>query len=349
MKSRDRVIATVTLGRPDRAPIMHSPVPAALIKYGERLNDIFANYPQDFGPSRLDIPRIEDLAPLLRKGINKDEWCTVWRGAVDGLVGQVDEYPLKSWDDLEDYQFPPLHELTRSSFGNKPYKRMKRDVSSLKEKGYFALLDFNPGNYFERMHWLRGFQNLLKDLIAKPRQLYALADRLLEYCLASLGLVLEAEPDAIFFSDDWGTQERLMVNPGLWREFFKPRYKEMFKLVHDQGVYVYFHSDGYIMDIIPDLAEIGVDMLNPQFSCFKLEELAESLHDKVCVCSDVDRQYLLPKGSAEEVESYVKNVIELFSHGGRGGLICRGEINIDVPLRNVEAMYEAFKKYGRYR
>jgi len=175
------------------------------------------------------------------------------------------------------------------------------------------------------------------------------ADRLLEYCLKSLSFVLEAKPDAVTFSDDWGAQDRLMVNPSFWREFFKPRYKEMFKIVHDHGAYVYFHSDGYILDIIPDLAEIGVDILNPQFSCFRLEELAETVHDKICIASDIDRQYILPKGSPEEVEAYVKNVIELFSHDGRGGLICRGEINIDVPLENVEAMYKAFEKYGKYK
>jgi len=140
-----------------------------------------------------------------------------------------------------------------------------------------------------------------------------------------------------------------MVKPSFWREFFKPRYREMFKLVHDHGAYVHFHSDGYIMDIIPDLAEIGVDVINPQFSCFRLEELAEAVNDKMCVSSDIDRQHVLPRGKPQEVEAYVKNVVELFGHGGRGGLFCRGEINIDVPLENVEAMYKAFKKYGIHK
>ena len=72
------------------------------------------------------------------------------------------------------------------------------------------------------------------------------------------------------------------------------------------------------------------------------------MYENICISSDIDRQYMLPKGRPEEVKAYVKRVIELFSHEGRGGLICRGEINIDVPLENVEAMYEAFKKYGLY-
>jgi uroporphyrinogen decarboxylase len=339
LKPRERVIAAILNSRPDRAPIMHSPLPGALIKYGEQLNAIFAEYPQDFGPSEFPIPDPESLPPQYRKGINRDEWGTIWISSFAGIHGQVYDYPIKTWDDFDEYQFPELRE---------DLEGLKEKVSKLRGKEYFVMLGFNPGNFFERMQWLRGFRNLLTDFIRKPRKLYDFADLLLDYCLKSISLVLEAKPDAISFADDWGTQDRLMVKPSFWREFFKPRYKEMFKLVHDYGAYVYFHSDGYIMDIIADLAEIGVDILNPQFSCFNLEELAESVHDRMCIASDIDRQHILPRGKPSEVDSYVKRVIELFSHEGRGGLICRGEINVDVPLENVRAMYRAFRKYGEY-
>jgi len=348
LKSHERVVAAVTFDKPDKAPIMHSPLPGALIRYGEKLNAIFATYPQDFGPSRFEIPKHEDLPADYRKGINKDEWGTVWASNIDGIHGQVYDYPIKNWDDLDDYAFPPLQEST-SSYSIQDLSNLKTKVSTLRNEGYFVILGFNPGNFFERMQWLRGFENLLVDFVTKPKKLYEFADKLLDYCLQSIGFVLEAKPDAVSFTDDWGTQDRLMAKPSFWRELFKPRYSELFKFVHDHGAYVYFHSDGYIMDVIPDLAEIGVDILNPQFSCFRLEDLAEAVHDKMCVSSDIDRQYVLPRGSPSEVEAYVQDVMELFSHDNRGGLICRGEINIDVPLENVEAMYEAFRKYGRYK
>ena len=123
----------------------------------------------------------------------------------------------------------------------------------------------------------------------------------------------------------------------------------MFKLVHDYNAYVYFHSDGYIIDIIPSLYEIGVDVLNPQFSCHRLEELADAVRGKMCILSDVDRQYVLPRGTPEDVEAYVKKIIDIFGYGNNGGLIGRGEVNIDVPLENVEAMYKAFVTYGKYK
>lgn len=159
---------------------------------------------------------------------------------------------------------------------------------------------------------------------------------------------LEYDIDGISFMDDWGTQRQLMINPKQWRKLFKPAYQKIIDLVHQAGKFFYFHSDGNIMEIISDLIEIGVDVLNPQFSCMDLDELGRKCGGKICISSDIDRQYILPRGSVEEVKRYVKRVIEILgSHNG--GLIGRGEIGPDVPLANVEAMFEAFSEWGSYR
>lgn len=343
MNSRERVLAAINLSKPDRVPLMHSPLPGALIKYGERLIEIFKRYPHDFGPSEFNIPKPEELPADYRAGVHRDSWGTVWSSTVDGIHGQVADYPIKTVEDYSTYEFPKLPpDLEKYKSG------LKRHVEDLKDKGFFVILGFDPGNFFERLQWLRGFRNLIVDLIKSHRELEMFADRLLGYCLNSLEIVLEAKPDAVSFADDWGAQDRLMISPSLWRRFFRPRYKEMFKLAHDHNAYVYFHSDGYIVDIIPDLIEIGVDVLNPQLSCHNLKQLAEIVKDKICISSDIDRQYVLPRGSPEEVETYVKMVVEFFGYENNGGLIGRGEVNIDVPLENVEAMYRAFLKYGKY-
>jgi hypothetical protein len=344
MNSRERVLAAINLSKPDRVPLMHSPLPGALMKYGEQLIEIYRRYPHDFGPSEFKIPKPEELPADYRAGVHRDEWGTAWSSTVDGIHGQVIDYPIKTVVDYLKYEFPPFPQDLEN------YKNsLKRYVDELKAKGFFVIVGFNPGNYFERLQWLRGFRNLMVDLVRGSRELKLFADRLLEYCLKSIQLVLEAKPDAVSFADDWGTQDRLMISPSLWRSFFKPKYREMFKLVHDHNAYVYFHSDGYIIDIIPDLYEIGVDVLNPQFSCHRLEELADAVRGKMCISSDVDRQYVLPRGTPKEVEAYVKKIIDVFGYGNNGGLIGRGEVNIDVPLENVEAMYRAFVRYGEYK
>jgi len=345
MNKRERVLAAVNLDRPDRAPIRHLlSVPAALMINGEKLISILGKYPDDFSPPVFKIPKPEELGPESRKGICRDEWGITWKSSMNGLFGHVYDCPIKTWDDLDDYEFPPLP-LRRE------IDKMKTHVRKHKGKGYFTSLSFNPrgyGCYFEKMWQLRGFRNLMVDFIKKPKKLYEFADRLQEYVMNYMEMVLDAKPDEIKSQDDWGNQKGLMVRPEFWREFFKPRYKKMFDLVHEQGAYLYFHSDGYIMDILPDLIEVGVNVLNPQFSCHRLEELAEMAIGKVCIASDIDRQYLLPRGEPEEVEAYVERVIDLLGYQNDGGLILMGEINLDAPLENVEAMYRAFVKYGEY-
>ncbi|MEM3692538.1 MAG: uroporphyrinogen decarboxylase family protein [Candidatus Bathyarchaeia archaeon] len=341
LKSRERVLAAFQLRRPDRCPIMHSPLPCALLKYGLRLLEVYKRYPQDFGPESLAIPKPEELPPAYRFGIHKDDWGTTWISRLDGLHGQVVDYPIKNWDDLDSYEFPTLP--------NEEFiEKLKDRVAQTKALGLFASTGFNPGNYFERMQWLIGFRNLMRECVHPSPRFYELADRLLDYCLRSLELILRAKPDSVSFADDWGTQKALMVKPEFWRSFFKPRYRRMFDLVHDFGAFVVFHSDGMIMEIIKDLAEIGVDALLPQFSCHDLEALASMVRGRMCIISDIDRQWLLPFGKPEDIEGYVKRVVELFGRMNDGGLVGRGEVSVDVPLENVEGMYEAFRRHGVY-
>ncbi len=100
-----------------------------------------------------------------------------------------------------------------------------------------------------------------------------------------------------------------------------------------------------IMEIVPDLVEIGLNVINPQFSCMDLKELGKITNHKLCISTDVDRQQVLPFGTPEEVREYVRNVFELLARP-EGGLIWRGEVGPDVPLENVEAMLKAFYEFG---
>jgi hypothetical protein len=101
------------------------------------------------------------------------------------------------------------------------------------------------------------------------------------------------------------------------------------------------------MDIVPDLIEIGADVLNLQFSCIDLQQLQMLAQGKVCILTDLDRQYLLPFGRPEEIDPYVEQVMRLFATP-RGGIILRGKIESDVPMANVEAMYSSFDKHGKW-
>ena len=126
---------------------------------------------------------------------------------------------------------------------------------------------------------------------------------------------------------------------------FGARLRKIVDAVHAAGKHFYFHTDGCTLDILPDLIEIGVDVINPQFSSMDLEAVAEVCAGRVCISSDIDRQRLLPRGSPREIREHVRSVVRLFG-GPEGGLIGRAEIGPDVPLENAEAVFCAFAEFG---
>ena len=101
------------------------------------------------------------------------------------------------------------------------------------------------------------------------RELFRLRDMVHEYFQKQEELWLQAEVDAIHIADDWGTQQSLLISPDMWREYFKPCYREYCEMAHRHGKLVLMHSDGYILDILDDLVEIGVDAVNSQLQCMK--------------------------------------------------------------------------------
>jgi uroporphyrinogen-III decarboxylase len=371
MTSRERVIRAIEFKGPDRIPVMHAVLPAAWYKYGEELAKILSKYPRDIasGSGKSDVSKRpasagykysedltkrwtfeDDFAYLEPRsfqygtpgeaGDSTDEWGCIWRKIDPGIVGQVVKSPLEDWDNIRNYRFPDPLAYWRF---NIPEIEMTVSYAQQKNKYIIAY----SGNLFELLQWIRDYVPLMMDIMEDRDRVRFLIEKIVDYNLKTLEFWLKYPVDGILFQDDWGTQRQLIINPEIWRELFKPYYKELFDAVHRAGRHVHFHTDGYTIDIIPDLIEIGVDVLNPQFSAMNLEDLAKIVAGKVCIRSDIDRQYILPKATPEEVDLYVKRIIELFSSKD-GGFIGMGEINSDSKLENIEAMYEAFEKYGRY-
>ena len=115
---------------------------------------------------------------------------------------------------------------------------------------------------FGLMTGLRGFENALADLYLNPDMLARLADRVFDFETAAIEEIGRRGADGVWFFDDWGMEQSLFIRPDLWRSFFKPRYAAQFRRIHELGMRAFFHSCGCVWQIIPDLIEIGVDVLN---------------------------------------------------------------------------------------
>jgi hypothetical protein len=333
MNSRERVIRAIEFTGPDRVPFEHAVFPGAFHRHGMALVELLNQYPDDFGNTRFSLPQaVPDTGGYLEE--YRDEWGSLWVRLHGYTTGEVKQPALPTWEAFRNYEFPPLPD--------------QRHFDWLKERldaSHEHYASGGGGNLFERMQFLRGSENLYYDLGEDRAELYELADRLVEYYLEIIKRYLAAGVDGVRFADDWGGQYALLISPEQWQEFFKPRYRKMFEPVKDAGKHIFFHTDGWTLDILEDLYEIGVDVLNPQHALMGEEELSHRLGGRACFRSDLDRQYIIPRGTPEEIDAHVKQVVEAFGRFN-GGLILHGEIGPDAPLENIRAMYAAFRKYG---
>jgi len=339
MTSRQRVLAAIEFTGPDRCPIHHYIFPGALWRYGQKLLDLCDKYPDDFGNAAIKAnmqPRqhqdsMDDVVEWT------DDWGTVWRRLRGYTSGEVLKPAIPDWDAWKTYQFPPHPD-------EKHYEDFAEQV---KQRHPEEFVYASGGGFFQLMQHMRGPANYFMDLAEDNAGVHELADRMVEYNLHSIERHVKAGVDCITFGDDWGAQHDLLIHPEMWRRFFKPRYARMFEVARDAGVHVWFHVDGWILEIIEDLIEIGVTVLNPQHACMGTQRVGEICAGRVCIRTDIDRQWVIPYGTPEDVINAVKEAIAVFG-SYNGGVILHGEVGQDVPFENIEALYSAFYEYGQY-
>jgi uroporphyrinogen decarboxylase len=217
-------------------------------------------------------------------------------------------------------------------------------------KGYPILgASYEPFYLYSRM---RGMEKALEDLVQHPSLIDAAMERIYEIHAAIIRNALKAAGDLIDFvyvAEDLGTQESLLMSPRTFRRFVRPWLAKMIQLVHSYGVRVFHHDDGAIRPLLPDLIEIGIDLLNPiQWRCrgMEREELAREFGHSVVFHGGIDNQQTLPFGSASEVRAEVAENIRIFGKG-RGYIVspCHN-IQANTPTENILALYEAVQEYG---
>ena len=136
------------------------------------------------------------------------------------------------------------------------------------------------------------------------------------------------------------------MSPETWRKYLKPCFASIYKPIRDAGHYIYMHTDGHILEIIPDLVDAGVNVVNPQVRANGLEALARVCKGKVCVSLDLDRQ-LFPFCTPADIEAHVRESVETLG-SPEGGLWLTAEVGPDVPLENVDAICSAVEKYRSF-
>ncbi len=332
MTGRERVRRTLEFERPDRAPRDLWALAGVTLYRIEEYQATLKRFPSDFDCPPAKYGKSERAVPLAGKtGRYVDEWGCVWVVAEPGVAGEVKEPPLADWADFPHYQ-PPWEVLDHADFS---------EVNRACAESDLYMKVGSHARPFERMQFLRGSENLFMDLGYGCREVYQLRDMIHDFNLRDMEMLVKTDIDGISFMDDWGAQTALLISPALWREFYKPLYRDYCDIIHAAGKHVWFHSDGHIEAIYPDLIEIGVDAVNSQLFCMDIEGLAAKYKGKITFWGEIDRQWILPRGTVEDVRAAVRRVRRALDDG-TGGVIAECEWGVYDPQENIEAVFETW-------
>lgn len=333
MTGRERVQRALRFQNPDRAPRVLWALPGVRLFRTAELEAMNRRFPMDFSGVANPAKSVRARGQPGVVGTYVDAWGCLIRVNEPGVVGEVKDPILGDWRALDSWQ-PPWELLE------------KPDLSKIEEhcratdKFVLAGTETRP---FERMQFLRGSENLYMDLAYGTAEVMRLRSLVHEFFVREMEMWARTGVDGVSFMDDWGSQKSLLVSPEMWRELFRPLYAEYCAILHRAGKFAFFHSDGNIEAIYPDLIEIGVDAVNSQLFCMDIEELGRRYRGKVTFWGEIDRQHLLPFGTVDEVRAGVRRVRRALDDG-RGGVIAQCEWGLKDPAENIAAVFEAWEE-----
>jgi uroporphyrinogen decarboxylase len=356
MKPRDRVHTALNHKEPDRCPMQISFTPEFADRLEKELNleDSKIHNPHGGGNTyKLERMIGEDLlltsvgwANSYYQGAENyvDEWGVGWHGTKyhtpfgSGVYTEIVGHPLAEDDAILTYQPPDPNRPELYAGASELLKSFQTD---------YYIVGVTVTTIFETAWALRGLERLLSDFVQNPDLADLILDIPYQYHLTAAKQLTRMGVDMIWTGDDMGTQHSMMISPRMWRRFFKERMANFIaelKAINPQ-VKVAYHSDGNIVPIIPELIEIGVDVLNPvQPKSINPEKLKKEFGDHLCFWGSIDEQYTLPFGSPEEVRDEVLQRLQTLGKGG--GLIIgpTHHVQLDTPLENFWALVNTIQQ-----
>ena len=382
MTSRERMLTALNHGVPDRIPIdlggfqtgIHKVAYKALLEYlgFEEEITILDPVQQLAVPSEqvlekfhIDTRYITAHAPDSFKGCIKqniregrlwhdleDEFGVIWSMPDDQMLYMdISFHPLAdaTLNDLIDYPFPDGSDPSR-------FTGVREIAMEIKQNTPYALSSGISGVTYEYCWYMRGLERWFIDMVENPEFCAKLLDKTAQYWvdwmvgfLGEVGDLL----DIIMIGDDLAGQSGPLFSPKFYREFVRPRQHQVIDAIKEYtNAKIWYHTCGSCVEYIPDLIEMGVDILNPvQTSAknMKPEMLKESFgEDIVFWGGGIDSQHILPFASRRQIRQEVKKNLEIFMPGG--GYVFNNIHNIQagVPAENIVAMYEAAYEFGFY-
>lgn len=337
MTSRELIMSTLEFRNTEgRVPRQLWTLPWATERYPEMIGKMNRDFGWDMGGPATVYAR-KTIAKGDPHGIGEytDEWGCVFTNIQPGVIGEVKK-PLvadEEWADADKVHIP--EELLS-------FEVEQVNEECRKNRDLF-LISPTLARPFEQLQFIRGTVNLYMDLMDPPQAMLHFMEKMHEFYCRLFEKWAETEVDALMFMDDWGSQQDLLISPELWERYFMPMYRDYIDIAHRHGKKIFMHSDGNTIRILPKLIEMGLDAINTQIFCIGVEKLRQ-FRGKITFWGEIDRQYLLPYGTREEIDAAIEQVYNTLWQDG--GCIAQCEFG---PAGNPQNVYRVYEKWNEMR
>jgi uroporphyrinogen decarboxylase len=280
-----------------------------------------------------------DIKIPLGNGRDRDVYGGIWR--TDQRPWHLETPPLAQ-PSFDGYELPAPEKFFRPEWKTAAFETCRKSRDSF-------LVGVLGWGLFERSWNLRGFENALMDAVAEPDFYEEMVDRLMHLYLTFVKYTVDLPVDAILFGDDWGDQRGVILGPERWRKFLKPRWAKIYQAVHAAGKIVISHSCGSVADIMPDIIEIGLDVLEsvqPEAAGMNPYELKRKWGGKIAFWGGLGSQSTIPFGTPGEIKAEVRRLCREMGRGGGYILAPAKSLQPETPTANAVAVVEAFTNQG---
>jgi len=348
MDTIDRnTIRAIKFERPDYIPMIFWINPACWHHYGrEALLELMGSHRMLFPDFKDDDEPEPELAPFERAAAPyTDAWGCVWQTTDDGITGAVTGHPLSEWSKLDDV-VPPDPAMTNGVV-DIDWTAVKDRIIAAESNGNHYVGSLEHGHAFQRLSYLRGYENLLLDMADGDTRLW----RLIEIVEAFNGELVRRYLDLgvamMRYPEDLGMQVGPMLSPEQFSRYIKPMYERLMAPACQAGRLVHMHSDGDIRDLVGDITISGVDALNLQDLVNGIDWIAANLKGKVCIDVDIDRQQVTRFGTPEQIDALIREEVEKLG-SPEGGLMMIYGLYPGVPIENARAVMDAMEQYANF-
>jgi len=327
---RELVHQTLTFQHPGRAPRQLWLLPWATDRYADEVAALQRDYPDDIqgiGGHQREWPRTSGNPYVVGEYV--DEWGSTFQNIQPGVIGEVKDPLIKDWATDVGKVHVPNEWLTIDR------DAVNRDCAATDR---FTMAGACP-RPFEQLQFLRGTVNLYMDLMDPCPEMLAFLSRMHAFYCDLLQAWAATDVDALMWMDDWGSQNSLLIRPSVWREVFKPLYRDYIHIAHAAGKRAFMHSDGHTLAIYPDMVQLGLDAFNTQLFCMGLDNL-KPFAGRITFWGEIDRQGLLPNASTAEIEEAVRSVHAAL--WADGGCIAQCEFGAGARPENVRQVFETW-------